>query len=98
MTDTDPPMVGERWTDHPSLPHGTREQIVAWLLAGWNPRRLFVVTHCFEDGMVSYARCVSSSGALGLEYQMERDEFTRSFQRVPDAAPDPQDVPPERPR
>lgn len=98
------PVIGERWTDHPNLPHGTQRQIAAWLLETWNPR-LVVITATdagrhggIEPGQVGYARAQGPQGRLGRQQVMDVKEFMGSFQSIPDGAPDPWDIPPERPR
>lgn len=96
------PVIGELWTDHPKLPHGTSAQITAWLLAAWNPRLVAITatdpSHAvIEPGMVGYARYLDE-GSLGREEVMAVGEFMRSFRRVPDGPEEPWDIPPEVPR
>lgn len=91
------PVIGELWTDHPNLPHGTRVQVEAWLLAAWNPRLVRVTATSPSHGIVAPGMVAYADG-LGREQVMEVDQFMRSFRRVPDSPPDPWDIPPEVPR
>jgi hypothetical protein len=98
MAADDEPVIGESWTDHPQLPHGTRAQITAWLRAAYSPRLVIITRSNSEHGVVHYARCIDARGTMGPERFVDLEHFMRVFRRIPDAPADPRDVPPERPR